>query len=262
MDLTDRLYDDSLFTAGELNIVKYMRENPDKVISMTIRELTEATYSSNPVIVRICKKLGLKGYREFKLEYAKCIESSKYVDRSVDFTKPFEKESGTVQIINNLSSLYKDGIDLVNSQIDIASLESAAAILKNSAHVFVYAQGDTGISAENFINKVLKLGIFFHYADTMDKQQYFAKHATEKDCCLFLTYEKADKFTAYLQAARRRKCKTITISSATDHPLARYCTQFISLPYNENTDKIATFYSQLAFTYILSILYSLIYREV
>ena len=63
MSLIEKMSDEQLFTNIELTVVHYMKENLDKVIHMSIQELAKQTYSSNSTIIRICKKLGMAGFR-------------------------------------------------------------------------------------------------------------------------------------------------------------------------------------------------------
>lgn len=57
-------------TSQEQYIVNYILENPTVVFNATANELAKLTFSSSSTIVRLCKKLGLKGYPDFQLKLA------------------------------------------------------------------------------------------------------------------------------------------------------------------------------------------------
>ena len=46
--------------------VEYLLENPGSVLENNIRELAAKIYVSPATIVRLCKRLGFEGYREFR----------------------------------------------------------------------------------------------------------------------------------------------------------------------------------------------------
>ncbi|NUU78632.1 MurR/RpiR family transcriptional regulator [Paenibacillus xylanilyticus] len=50
--------------------VDYILSNPEVVFDSTAHELAQATYTSLLTIVRLCKKLGTKGYPDFQLKLA------------------------------------------------------------------------------------------------------------------------------------------------------------------------------------------------
>lgn len=52
---------------------------------MTIKELAQVTFSSNASIIRLCRKLGYKGFRDFKIDFMRYMESLKYVRQDIDF---------------------------------------------------------------------------------------------------------------------------------------------------------------------------------
>ena len=66
MSLIDNLSNEILFTKSEIEVINFIKENPNLVLNMTIGELANQTFSSNTTIIRICKKLGFNGFRDFE----------------------------------------------------------------------------------------------------------------------------------------------------------------------------------------------------
>ena len=115
MSLIDNLSNEKLFTKREIEVLNFIKENPNLVLNMTIGELANQTFSSNTTIIRICKKLGFNGFRDFKIEYLRNIESLKYLNNETDFTLPFQENEPTWQIINIIPNVYKNRIKIHNS---------------------------------------------------------------------------------------------------------------------------------------------------
>ena len=53
---------------SERNIIQFVQADPQRVLSMSIRELAEQTYTSPSTVVRFCRKLGCDGYKGFQRE--------------------------------------------------------------------------------------------------------------------------------------------------------------------------------------------------
>lgn len=55
------------FTGNSERIVaEYLLENPSVVLESNIRQLAARIYVSPATIVRLCKRLGFEGYRDFR----------------------------------------------------------------------------------------------------------------------------------------------------------------------------------------------------
>ena len=62
------------FTDIEADLARYICANADEVCRMTISDLAKASFTSNATIVRLCRKVGVKGYRDLRVELAADLE--------------------------------------------------------------------------------------------------------------------------------------------------------------------------------------------
>lgn len=70
MLILNQFKDKKRFTSVEWEIIDYITRNLKEVLHMTADELAGVTYTSTASIIRLCQKLGLKGYKEFKVQLA------------------------------------------------------------------------------------------------------------------------------------------------------------------------------------------------
>ena len=68
MLIEEKLTKQELFTTTEKRIADYIRRNIEAAVYMTIEELAKATYTSHSAIIRLCKKMGFSGFKEFRFE--------------------------------------------------------------------------------------------------------------------------------------------------------------------------------------------------
>lgn len=74
MAVLDTLRRQKDFTSTEQALADYVLEHPDEVAEMSIASLSAATHTSNAAVVRFCKRLGIDGYRSFRIELARELE--------------------------------------------------------------------------------------------------------------------------------------------------------------------------------------------
>jgi DNA-binding MurR/RpiR family transcriptional regulator len=69
MRLLRKMQEQERFSPSEQNMINYILSHKRELAELSIRDLAQRTYSSPAGIFRLCQKLGLKGYNEFKLRF-------------------------------------------------------------------------------------------------------------------------------------------------------------------------------------------------
>lgn len=262
MEIIEKMKDEIMFTDIELEVLKYIKENMSNVVRMSIQELAKSTYSSNSTIIRICKKLGVSGFKELKYALLKEMEAGKYLKKEVDYNIPFHKDESIDIIIENLSSLHRNTINLISSYLDRNILNQISDVIIKSNRIFIVAVGDSRISAMGFTNKLIKIGIFCISMTDFNEELSFSKYVRSSDSVIFISYRgNTPKTNQCLKAIKRTGCQIIALTSNEESLISRFSHHVIIIPPKENDDKITTFYSQIAFSYILNIIYSIVFSK-
>lgn len=253
----------SSLTKSEEEVLQYLNEHTEELSSVTIKEVAEATFTSNATIIRLCQKLGYQGFRDYKIAALKKTEARKYVKQSVDFTVPISKDENTADVILNMSNLYKESIDIVNASLKPSDIQKAVEMIYHAKRLFVYGVGDTGITCSAFIHKLIKLNYYAILATDKYDETYYSQGTNENDAALLVSYSgKIEMIEKCVPILKKNLCRIITISANPDTIMAKYADVFIQIPDKENDDKISTFYSQLAFSYIFSLFYSMLHLKI
>ena len=250
------------FSHLEQEIINYIFINNEEIAHMTITELAKNTYSSNSTIIRFCQKLGFKGYKDFKIAFIQDLEKNRTYKENIDVNIPFHIFSSPSEISNNIKAVMSLSIETCYKNLDVKKLYKISEYIFNSQHVFCYASGNSLINLQSFENKLIKLGIYLNIATIRWDAEPYSYYATQKDCAIFLTYSARNE--TYLKNARilkSKRCPIIVISSNKDSELAKIADFLFIIPHHQSDlDNIAEFYSQVAFEYILNVMYSYIYK--
>lgn len=143
----------SLRTA-EQRVADFILKHAEELIYLTVTELAERTQTSESTVVRLCQKIGYKGYQEFKIMLAR------------DLVGPTETVYEEIDKGDSLSAL-KNKIFQANAQalkdtIEVLSddeLVRAVAALATARRVEIYGIGGSAPLALDAYHKFMKLGI-------------------------------------------------------------------------------------------------------
>ncbi len=251
------------FTDTEKAVIHFFIEKSQDMDRLSIHEIAEQTYSSNATIIRLCRKLGCKGFREFKVAFIRELESRKFVVNQVDYSVPFHPEESTETIVNRMYSLHKESMDAMQSALDIKELDKIVRHLLKAKRIFLFGISDVNITLRGFMNKLVKIGIYPVLATENTEEGNICPHITKDDCALFVTY--SGSHATYLYCAKILKKNHVPILLLTanpESPIYSYSTCRICIPDLEKREHIAVFYSQQVFVYILNLIYALLYREI
>ena len=249
------------FTPIETIIADYILGHCNEIGTMTLSELSDATYSSNATVSRFCQKLGFKGYRDFYVALISEAEKQRQERRMIDANRPFQADESAEQIITNTADLIKGAIDACHASIPLQALQKAADWISEARHLYIYGAGDSIISAMGFANQITKLGIPTIQPMQFNESIAISTTAGRQDVALLLSYS-GRVLTALrreMTILRNAGCKTIAV---TTDSAQRDADLIINFPNKEGlVGKISVFYSQASYQYILSCIYALVFSK-
>lgn len=256
MAVIEQLREKKDFTGVECDIADYVLAHLEEVTSLKISELAERTYSSNATIVRFCRKLGLKGYRDFRIVLSREYEKSLHEHHTVDVDMPVLPNQEMASIMSNIATLTKEAVDTCYSSLSTTDLRRAALAIMRAQHVYLYARGDSRISTLLFANQLMKLGIHCIDALRFGEGPAYASMASNRDVALVVSYSGSmlNYMKNDLDILVQSGCKVVFVSSA-EKPKGAWLG--IRFPHYEAEEaKVATYYSQACIRYILNCIYA------
>ncbi|AEF24546.1 MurR/RpiR family transcriptional regulator [Streptococcus parauberis] len=263
MTLLYQLQEKSDFTGTEARVSDYILQELENFSAMTIHDIGIGAYTSNASIIRLAKKLGFEGFKDFKIQLVKDIQASFTQVSAVDPNFPFDVTDNVNAISKKLSDLSIKAITETTNHINTKEIQELAKVMSKSNRIFLYGIGDSQIRINSFQNKLMKLNIYAIVADNYSEEIWHTLNAQTGDIALFVTYGGHTQSMANnLKQLRRNKVKTALITASREDQLRSYSDFVISLPKGEgDKGKISTFFSQIAIDYVLNLLFSLIYKE-
>jgi len=261
MSVIDKL-SSGAFTASEESVVSFLLDNPDKVSGLNVRDLADLTYTSKTTVLRICRKLGFEGWKDFKMAFVIACESEKITRGSVDFSRPFYLGESTHTIISNMAALESESIRITRSAMTSEVMDNLVRTLTPKGRLFLFGVGDSRLILESFANKLIKLNIYPVIATANYEESAHTFNMTPDDSALFLTYEGMyERFHLLGRHMAARKIPYALITGNSECELMKNASAAFVIPHKEDGQKIATFYSSVAMSFVLDSVYALIYEQ-
>ncbi|MFD1952967.1 MurR/RpiR family transcriptional regulator [Paenibacillus thailandensis] len=136
-------------TKSEQKVADLVLGSAEEIIFLSVTELAELSGVGETTVMRFCRKIGFKGYQDFKLALAQDQGSRRAADNeadeSVDFADVLHREM--TAILHNTMSL-----------LDRGRLQTAIERIDTAHYVQFFGVGSSGITALDAKNRLLRIG--------------------------------------------------------------------------------------------------------
>ncbi|MGD2125035.1 MAG: MurR/RpiR family transcriptional regulator [Desulfobacteraceae bacterium] len=238
------------FRNSEKKVAECVLKDPDSVILSSITELAESSGTSEPTVIRFCRKLDLRGYLELKLNLAKDLPSSQYIHENV------KEEDSVPEIFNKLFNSAKEAFNNTLNHLDLKVIEDAVEALRMAERVEFYGQGGSGVVARDAHHKFFRLGIPSIVYDDPHMQVMSAALLSPKDVVVAISHTGSTK--DILESAKIAKSSGATVIGIVGQenvPLSRICDIVICIRSQEAALRLAPMTSRLIQLAIIDVLF-------
>lgn len=176
------------FSDSEKKLSEYILNKGDKVLQMSARQLANETYTSPATIVRLCQKLGLKGYSDFKIKYSAELQSDLNKNNRIDVNFPFNKNDRKEEIAHKIATVNREAIEDTLYLIDYDELDKIVDLLYAAKVIDIYGLGNSILAALDFEHKMMRIGRNIRIKTLPGEQSFQAYNATIDHISIILSY--------------------------------------------------------------------------
>lgn len=224
----------------ELDIMQYVHEHSDEIISMSIQTFAKEINYSTSTVIRFCRKLGFSGFPEFKY-FLKNLNVQKVLN-------PVSTDVSVDSIKNSLKSDLESTASLLNSD-DIFQI---ARLFTQNPSIYLYSPaGLTDISVSYLESMLFISDCQKVYKTTASKALRHFIQTVEKGS-VFIFISNSGRFESTLNLAKEARLHgmtVISISSIENNDLAEvsnYNLRFFSKKHENNgadlTSRLCSFF--------------------
>lgn len=239
MDILERLRAKVGFTDTEGKIADYVLGHSRQISGMSAETLAKATFSSKASIIRMCRKIGLSGYREFQIVLT---ARERLTAR---------RDGVPASVTRDFADVIRAAADNCAERVSEKDLRRAAGWIAYARRAYVYASDlSTAVSVCHMLSS---LGVAAAVPGLFDA---IPPGNLSEDVALFLSHS-ADGLRGLrpiMDALRSRDCRVILIAP---DGVPADADIFIPLPCGENIT-----YTQTAFLYVMACMRRMVGDEI
>jgi len=201
-------YKDDLSMA-ERAVLDYLIENKAVLKDFYVEKIAEAAFASPASVVRMCKKLGYKGFKDFKIDF---ILSNAKVE--VPETKEYN------DVILSKNSNYAENVIQNNIRIledtlkihDPIALHNAAESIMKARRVFIFGKGSSYLVCKDLEMKLRRINKLAIAQGESHEQLVDASFLNQNDAVIFISNSgKTKEIISAALLAKEKKAKIISI---------------------------------------------------
>ncbi|UCF89132.1 MAG: MurR/RpiR family transcriptional regulator [bacterium] len=236
--------------SSEKKVAAYVLKNPEAVTTLSITDLAEEAGTSEPTVVRFCRRLGLKGFMDLKLTLARDLPSSEYIHESV------HESDNLPKIFNKMLKAAKEAINETMNTMDMELLERASQALASARRIEFYGVGGSGAVARDAHHKFFRLGVPCIAYDDPHMQSMSAALLGREDVVVAISHTGSTRdIIDSVKIAREAGALVIGIVGRVRSPLSRVCDITIPVHSPEAALRLAPMTSRLVQLAIIDVLF-------
>ncbi|MEG0754129.1 MAG: MurR/RpiR family transcriptional regulator [Angelakisella sp.] len=242
---------------SERQVVNYILTNPQEVTGMGIVELSQKAYTSTGSVMRVCKKLNIESFRDFRLQLASDLGD--YLQGSLAFKNqtPIERQDSLDQITDKVCGSNARAI-LDFKQLNLPeTVHRVVEMMGKAKSLDFYGSGVSNLICIDAQMKALRLGIpataYSYYA-----QMAIHSRTSDKNNLAFLISYTGQTTEILSIAAMLKKLKvpTVSITGNTGNALLELCDVNLFVNSFESVYRIGGMSSRISTLNVLDILYT------
>lgn len=257
MDIVYRIRGARDLTPTEQHLANTVLNLGERIQDYTIKELARSTSTSIASIHRLCRKLGLEGFKELKVELARSEARRGAPAEAVDINFPLKAGETADQIAPRMELLYAETLRETREMLDAREVDRAAEMLARARQVDIYTTSHNLYPANMFCDRLLSTGHAATCHESIERQVRTALAATGEHVAIFISYSGlAANFLSLLTPLKERGCPIILIGTPHAALLNPGLDAYLRISDSESLrNRITQFASHLAVQYALDTLF-------
>ena len=208
-------------TSIEKRIAEYILKDPEAIKNLNTYQVAKNCKASQASIVRFAKKLGFKGFPDFKLSLSQDIGNRK-AESHINIIHEEIKPEDSFEIVGK--KVAHANITAVNNTYEITDfkeLENAVKAIAQADKIMVVGVGFSGIVAKDFYYKLLELGKHAIMENDTHTQLSCLSSMGKNDLLFVISHSgKTVQMYDITKVAKDKDVKIISLTSIVPNPIS------------------------------------------
>ncbi|GAB6087901.1 MurR/RpiR family transcriptional regulator [Alkaliphilus crotonatoxidans] len=239
----------------EKGIIKFILSHPEETARMTIHSLAEKTFSSASSIIRMCKKNGFDGYKDFTK--ALIYELAARKNHQAKVKGVINKADSIRDIVDKVTNMNILSLEDTRNLIDFEVLNECLRLIDESENLCLFGIGSSLLVARDAQLKFLRVKKKSYVSDDWHSQLLTAKNMTPRDVGIVISYSgQTHEMIECAKAMKESGANTISITRYAANPIKALCDYNLYVAANEALFRSGAMSSRMSQLNIIDILYT------
>ncbi|WP_084617072.1 MurR/RpiR family transcriptional regulator [Sinorhizobium arboris] len=225
---------------SERRVALWMLKNVDLTIRQSMSAIAQATDVSDTTVLRMCRTAGFEGFTDLKLALAQ-------EPRETTGDISGEPEASDLQAAGRLFRAMTQALNDTLGVLDEATFARALDLIANAKHILVGGVGGSGIVAQAFYQRCIRLGLRCDAPVDSQLQIMHAALTGPGDLVVAISYSGITSDPVLvLQEAKARGASALCITGNSSSPLARLAdVVLVSVSHEQGSEPMAAQIAQM-----------------
>lgn len=226
---------------AERRVARWVLMHPKEAAEGTLARLAREAETSEPTVVRFCRRIGLSGYRELAIRLTEALSNPvSYVHRDVN-----PDDSTPDAVLKVMDASIRSLINM-RAQLSSMPVDEAIAAMRDARQIAFAGLGASGHVANDACHKFFRLGIPCTSLTDTPMILQFAAIAEPDDVLVLLSH--TGRWHDFARAARLARERGVTVIALTnpDSPIAAEAGLLFPCELIEDTSVYTPMSSRLA----------------
>lgn len=242
-------------SATEQTIAEYVLNNPENISELTVHQLASKSFSSAATVVRLCRRIGFNGYKDFKNSIIYEITLKKLSEKKEQ--QEITRSDSIDDIIDKVT--YRNILSLEDTKnlLDAETLENCLKLIKSSRNIILFGMGASLIVAKDAYLKFLRLNKPCIINEDWHSQYLQARNSTSEDLAIVISYSgETLEVIECMKALTQNNTPIIAITRCVPSPISDLADYKIFTAAIESTFRSGAMSSRISQLNIIDILYT------
>lgn len=239
----------------ERAIIQFILDHPQEAATMSVHQLAEQAFSSPASIIRLCKKNGFEGYRDFNK--ALIYELAMRENTRLEAQKEVSPADSLEEIVDKITYRNMLALEATKDLVDYAVLNQCIQLLYACDHVALFGIGSSLLVAKDAQLKFMRLNKRCSVSDDWHTQLLTARNMREGDVGIILSYSgQTREMVECAKAMRANNVKIISITRYGRSPVTEHSDLHLYVSATEGIVRSGAMSSRISQLNIIDFLYT------
>ncbi|OXM83239.1 MurR/RpiR family transcriptional regulator [Paenibacillus rigui] len=199
----------NLITPSERKVAEFILQDPERIIGLSVAQLSQESGGSQAAVIRLCKSAGFKSYQELMLKVAGDLKD----ESNETGYQEIKGEDSIERIIENASNNNIQSIRDTLKILSPANVQKAVEAILRAKRIYFYGIGASNLIATDAQHKFMRINkTSFSFADS-DLQLVSSVMLTKDDAVIGISYSgETPTIVECMKRARESGAATISIT--------------------------------------------------